>query len=355
MRCPNHDKDSVLASVSIGYCGSCISRNPRLIEKAVVAHRETRTRAGLVPEVPSNGQVVCPDCGNHCKMTEDDTGFCHLREVVDSEVVRKYSDEAPVTWYFDPLPTNCVADWICPVRGRCGFGMNSLAVFYGSCNSDCLFCQNQSYRRMMKLGEPLSSPEQLADKADSRTACICFFGGDPSCNPQHSLKTAQLLLEKGDIAVCYESNGNISGKHLQNIADIVRGSGGTIKIDLKAMTPSLYTALTGVSNTTVIRNFRRLAQIGRDREGEFLVASILLIPGYIGASEVRKLTEFIASLDETIPTALLGFMPHLHMRDLPRTNKKHADIALCVAKDSGLTNVRIGNRALLSNAKYAYD
>jgi pyruvate formate lyase activating enzyme len=208
---------------------------------------------------------------------------------------------------------------------------------------------------MMKLGEPRLTPKQLANVADGRTACICFFGGDPSCNPQHSLKTARLLMKKGDLAVCYESNGNISGKYLRDIAEVVRNSGGTIKVDLKAMSPSLYTALTGVSNTTVVRNFRRLAQIGKDREDEFLVASILLIPGYIGVGEVRKLTEFIASLDETIPTALLGFMPHLHMKDLPRTSRKHADSALHVAKESGLTNVKIGNRALLSNAEYAYD
>jgi len=345
----------MLASTSIGYCGSCISSDSVLMETALAAHKETRTKSGLVPEPPSKGNIVCPDCGNHCEMNEGDIGFCHLREVVDSEVVRKYSDSAPVRWYFDPLPTNCVADWICPVRDKCGIGMKNLAVFYGSCNSDCLFCQNSSYRRMMKLGEPRLTPKQLADIADSRTACVCFFGGDPSCNPQHSQRTAQLLMEEAEVAICYETNGNISGKWIHNIADIVRKTGGTIKIDLKAITPSLYTALTGVSNTTVINNFRKLAQMGKDFQGEFLVASILLIPGYVGAGEVRKLTEFISGLDETIPTALLGFMPHLHMKDLPRTSKKHADLALRIAKDSGLTNVRIGNKALLSNAEYAYD
>ena len=155
--------------------------------------------------------------------------------------------------------------------------------------------------------------------------------------------------------MCYETNGNISSKWLKPIAEVVRESEGTIKFDLKAVTPELYTGLTGVSNKVVLKNFERLAAEGRERDGEFLVASILLIPGYVGVSEVRKLCGFIANSDPTIPTALLGFHPHHVMRDLPRTSREHAKAALQTAKDAGLSNVRVGNVALLSSAKYSFN
>ena len=46
-----------------------------------------------------------------------------------------------LSWYHDPLPTNCVADWVCPAGSEAGFpafsytpgpeyGYNNLAVFY---------------------------------------------------------------------------------------------------------------------------------------------------------------------------------------------------------------------------------
>lgn len=129
-------------------------------------------------------------------------------------------------------------------------------------------------------------------------------------------------------------------------------SRGLIKFDLKALSPELHAALTGVSNASVLRNFRTLAQHGEKREEEFLIASIMLVQGYVGVSEVRRLADFIASCDPTIPTALLGFFPHHMMSDLPCTSRAHANAAVKAAQDAGLTNVRVGNRGLLSSADY---
>ncbi|MHA2042692.1 MAG: hypothetical protein ACW975_12610 [Candidatus Thorarchaeota archaeon] len=142
---------------------------------------------------------------------------------------------------------------------------------------------------------------------------------------------------------------------LTQIADIVTRTGGTIKFDLKAISPRLYTALTGMSNTVVLNNFRFLSEKGLKRDGEFLVASILLVPGYVGISEVQKLSNFIKECDPTIPTAFLGFHPHHAMSDLPRTSRAHAKAAKEAAMDMGLTNVRIGNMGLLSTKEYPYD
>jgi len=323
-------------------------------------HRASRQRDGLVASVSKSGGTVCPECANHCRLNEGETGFCHLRTVAGSQIVEKYPGRAVVSWYFDQLPTNCVADWVCSLTqcngesGAYARYLKNLAVFYGTCSSDCLFCQNISYRGMMARGTPLMTPSELAAVADDRTACVCYFGGDPSCNAWHSVETSKLLRRERDVKICYETNGLISGKWLQQIADIVWESRAPVKFDLKAYSPELYTALTGVSNNSVLRNFRALAQRGRKREEEFLIASILLVPGYIGVSEIGKLAAFIASCDPTVPTALLGFYPHHMMSDLPCTSRAHAEQAVKAAQDAGLTNVRIGNTSLLSSARYNF-
>ncbi|MHA1906304.1 MAG: radical SAM protein [Candidatus Thorarchaeota archaeon] len=358
MKCPNHPER--MAAKTIGYCGECVTFDGSLLSHSNEVHSRLRTKVGLVETVPNEGGLVCPDCGNHCRMSEGDVGFCHNRTVSKSKVKRRYGEAVPVSWYFDPLPTNCVADWVCPVTKsqKLDLGANrlkNLAVFYGACNSDCLFCQNSSYQNMMKSGAPLMTPEELANSADDKTACVCYFGGDPACNPIHSLETSELLYTKWQTRVCYETNGNISGKWLDRIAGIVRESGGTIKFDLKAISPNLYRTLTGVRNNAILKNFRRLAKLGKGRDGEFLVASVLLIPGYIGLREIELLCSFIAINDPTIPTALLGFYPHHHMIDLPRTSRLHARDAFRIARECGLENVRIGNEGLLSSENYNFE
>ncbi|MFX1483852.1 MAG: radical SAM protein [Promethearchaeota archaeon] len=323
-------------------------------------HEKLRLRDGLVSTVPSDGKTVCAECGNHCRMNEGDVGFCNIRIVEEGRVTHRHPGEAIVSWYFDPLPTNCVADWVCSVSEDRDIGLGTqklknLAVFYGSCNLDCLYCQNASYRTMMARCSPLMTARELADVADDRTACVCYFGGDPGCNAEHSLETSKILNESRHVKVCYETNGNISKKWLYKIANVVYSTGGTLKFDLKAINPQIYRALTGVSNKVVIKNFRELAVSKRKREGEFVVASILLVPGYIDIPEVNSICEFIAAADPTIPTALLGFAPHFAMSDLPRTSISHAKTALDVAKDAGLSNVRIGNRGLLGTNSYRFD
>jgi pyruvate formate lyase activating enzyme len=208
---------------------------------------------------------------------------------------------------------------------------------------------------MMARGKPLLTPQELANAADEYTACVCYFGGDPACNPAHSLETSRLLNEKKHVRVCYETNGNISKKWLDSIATIISETGGTFKFDIKAVSPDLYRTLTGISNSAMLRNFKELSALKKEREGEFLVASVLLVPGYVGLSEVRRISQFIAESDATIPTALLGFHPHHAMSDLPRTSRDHAEGALEVAKDEGLTNVRIGNIGLLGINDYIHD
>jgi len=358
MLCPNHLTEKRLVSNSVGYCPECLITDSRLLDQVLNMHRAHRERSGLIPTVPTTGTLVCAECANHCRLNEGEIGFCHSRKATASRIVERFPGKALVYWYFDPLPTNCVAEWVCsltkPENKSCLPYLKNLAVFYGSCSSDCLFCQNISYRDMMARGRPLMTPAELASVADDRTACICYFGGDPSCNAKHSIETGKLLRQERDLKVCYETNGLVSGKWLQQIADMVWESRGPIKFDLKAYTPELYAALTGVSNVSVLKNFRTLAQRGKKREEEFLIASILLVPGYVGVSEVRRLADSIAGCDPTIPTALLGFFPHHMMSDLPCTSRAHANAAVKAAQDAGLTNVRVGNRGLLSSADYLF-
>jgi pyruvate formate lyase activating enzyme len=104
-----------------------------------------------------------------------------------------------------------------------------------------------------------------------------------------------------------------------------------------------------VTNERTLENFARTAaHIPQRREPPLLIASTLLVPGYVDIQEVCRLAAFIASMDPTIPYSLLGFHPHFFMPDLPRTSVRHARECEEAAREAGLVNVHIGNLHLLS-------
>ena len=254
-------------------------------------------------------------------------------------------DRGMLEWHRDPLPTNCVADWVCVGSRRPGF--HNLAVFYESCTLDCLFCQNWHFRRARPERGNFLRADELAAVANERTYCVCFFGGDPASQMPHALAAARLLARRG-VAVCWETAGTCNPKLLDLAVELSLASGGCIKFDLKAFDAALYRALTGGSNQVALENFARAAARIRERpEPPLVVASTLLVPGYVDADEVGRIARFIARLDPGIPYALLGFAPQFAMSDLPPTSVRHAEQAFQEARRAGLQRVRIGNRHLL--------
>jgi len=150
------------------------------------------------------------------------------------------------------------------------------------------------------------------------------------------------------LRICWETNGSMHPALLRQAAELALVSGGCIKFDLKAYNKTLHLALCGVSNKRTPENFRLLAQYAERRPSPpLLVASTLLVPGYVDRQEVSAIAAFIASLNPDIPYALLGFHPQFLMLDLPPTSRRHALECLEAARGEGLHNVRVGNLHLL--------
>jgi pyruvate formate lyase activating enzyme len=135
---------------------------------------------------------------------------------------------------------------------------------------------------------------------------------------------------------------------LKEMVDLSLISGGCIKFDIKAWNDSLHTALCGVSNERTKRNFEWVAgRIKKRPEPPLLIASTLLVPGYIDEEEVREISKWIAILNSDIPYALLAFYPQFFFKDLPVTPRSLALRCKEVAEGEGLRRVRIGNLHLL--------
>jgi len=336
-------------SQALGVCADCLRQGlPAARSRAQAVHAESRAEFGLPTEPPRHaGGIPCSLCANECTLGEGERGYCGLRTVREGRLIHLAGTPSRglLHWYRDPLPTNCVADWVC--EGHKHPGQHNLAVFYASCTANCLFCQNWHFRQLSPETGEIVSADELASAANSRTYCVCYFGGDPATQMPHALAASKRLAARG-VRICWETNGMMHPKLLDAAVQYSLDTGGCIKFDLKAFDDGLHRALTGVSNRRTLDNFSRAARRCAERpEPPLVIASTLLVPGYVEAGEVHKIARYIAALNPQIPYALLAFAPNFYLSDLPCTSTRQAEVAEAAARDAGLMNVRVGNRQLL--------
>jgi pyruvate formate lyase activating enzyme len=340
----------------LGFCLNCIRSHPDVVGPAAdEAHAIVRRDFDLPPVPPRADQGIrCGLCVQDCIIAEGERGYCGLREVEGDKL--RHLGGTPAAglfhWYRDRLPTNCVAEWVC--AGSRQRGKHNLAVFYQTCTFDCLYCQNWHYREVDARHSERLSAAGLAAVANDRTYCVCYFGGDPASQMPHALATSRRLAERG-VVICWETNGSAIPRLMDRAVELSLSTGGCVKFDLKAHDPALHRTLTGATNDHTLENFSRAAARFSERpDPPLVIASTLLVPGYVDDQEVGRIARFIAGLDPRIPYALLAFAPHFALYDLGYTTRRQAEAAEAAARAAGLTRVRIGNRHLLDRGKLHY-
>lgn len=361
--CKVCEQKSTLISRELGLCLECIRNHSQQAKTiALAVHTRLRQMWGLPGESPRDSDgVACNLCTNRCLIGNGRWGYCGLRKNDGGRIHGAGASKGKLSWYFDPLPTNCVGDWVCPGGTGCGYptyayrkgpehGYQNLAVFTHACTFHCLYCQNWHFRNLT-FDTEYRSVADLAGAVSHKTACICYFGGDPSPQLPYLVQASRKAAEANAdriLRICWETNGSMTKPLLEDMADTALQSGGCIKFDLKAWNETLHIALTGVSNRQTIANFAHLAKRIASRPiPPFLIAGTLMVPGYIDALEVVQIAEYIAALNPDIPYSLLAFHPQSHMSDLPPTSRRQADACLKAARKAGLKRVRVGNEQLL--------
>ena len=355
-----------LISSSLGVCLNCIRDNYEKSEPYIAeAHSKVRRRFGLPASPPRTaGGVPCTLCANECLIGEGDRGYCGLRAKSSGIFTSNTSpNEAALHYYLDPQVTNCCAAWFCPAGTGAGYpkyackagpeiGYYNLAIFFYGCNFDCLFCQNDSHKRLQEALRCDVETLVSTTLANKRISCWCFFGGSPEPQLPFAISASRGMLDsKPDdrvLRICFEWNGAGNRLLVDRAAELALRSGGNIKFDLKCSSDSVSKALSGVSNRRSFENFAVLfRKYGKERPGSpLLTATTLLVPGYVDNQEVEKIAIFLADLDKDIPYSLLVFHPDFMMSDLPVT--PYTQVEDCYrAAAKHLKRVNIGNLASL--------
>ncbi|MEO0090204.1 MAG: radical SAM protein [candidate division WOR-3 bacterium] len=342
-KCKLCNKESIIISQKIGYCVNCLRKNFEEIKEVIKEiHKNLRESFSLPEEVPNFEEGrKCGQCVNDCKILENSYGYCGL--IKNERGIKRNEDFGYLDYYYDPLPTNCVASFACNAPK----GYYNLAVFFRHCTFNCLYCQNWHFKLAPKNRYSIS---EMLEKINSRVFCVCYFGGDPTPNIYYIINLSEKILEKQKCRICFETNGSVNLQIFKKIVDIALKSDGIIKVDLKAFSPEVHYTLTGSSNKNTLKNIEYASQFfNKRKEPPLLVVSVLLVPGYVDKCEIEEIVKFLSKLNWEIPISFLAYYPMFYLNDLPKTSKTHAEIAKKIALDYGLKIVNIGNIHLLSN------
>jgi pyruvate formate lyase activating enzyme len=218
-------------------------------------------------------------------------------------------------------------------------------VFTAGCNFKCLHCHSWTASQYPDNGyshvsyrEPRELAEECVHWLESFPAKvigadrISFSGGEPTlCLPYVENVVSEARKVRPDIKVNFDTNGYMTQKSLETVLSFAT----SITYDLKAYREEVHRALTGVSSEPILRNAEHIGRHARDRLWEF---RIVVIPE-ITEDEIKPLTDFVASIDPTLPVCFIAFRPNFVLENHPGTKKRILQKCVAIAKDCGLENV----------------
>ncbi|HZJ68902.1 MAG TPA: radical SAM protein, partial [Candidatus Eisenbacteria bacterium] len=177
-------------------------------------------------------KITCDLCPHHCKLSENQVGFCGARKAVDGRIISlNYGKLTSLA--MDPIEKKPLS-YYKP-------GSQILSVGSFGCNMHCPFCQNYSIAKgkIDDIYLRTLSPQELIDLAISKknkgNIGIAFTYNEPLIAFEFILDTAKIA-EKEDLDIVIVTNGQIEETYLKKLLPYV----SAWNIDLKCFTESGY-------------------------------------------------------------------------------------------------------------------
>ena len=182
--------------------------------------------------------------------------------------------------------------------GTDGGGVSTLVAFWG-CPLHCRYCLND-YCHDPKTPYREIEPKELAQKLmvdeiyyRMSGGGIVFGGGEPLLNAEYIQAVVELIPD--DIPIRVETSLNVPWKNVEPLCGLV----DDWIIDIKDLNPEIYAGYTGMDNSAVKENCKKLVRQYRMQGSdpkEHILFRVPLIPGFNTEKDVGKSVAELADL-----------------------------------------------------------
>ena len=272
-------------------------------------------------------KIHCQLCPHHCRISPGNVGFCGVRKNEGGTLICLNYGHA-VAANADPIEKKPLFHFL-P-------GTDAYSIATVGCNMRCDHCQNYhiSQVRGNVRGERLE-PSEVVDRA-GKTGCstIAYTYTEPTIFYEYARDTARLGEEEG-LANVFVTNGYIEEEPLRDISPVLDAA----NVDLKSFSDDFYREVAGASLEPVLRTIRLMVELDI-----WVEVTTLFIPGLNDSEdEMRKIAEFIAEVDPSIPWHISRFRPAHNMTDRAPTPVEKMRKAKEIGEEEGLRFIYHGN------------
>jgi pyruvate formate lyase activating enzyme len=282
----------------------------------------------LYEKLESN-RVRCFSCGHCCPIPDGQPGVCKVRYNRGGTLY--------VPWGYT-AGTQCD-----PIEKKPFFHAypGALAYSFGmlGCDLHCGYCQNwvtsQALRDPKAVAAPVAvSPELLVrDAVEQGAKVLVSTYNEPLITSEWAVSVFKEAKAAG-LLTGFVSNGNGTPQVLEYLRPFI----DLYKVDLKSFDDRHYHELGGRIGP-ILDSIRRIY-----RMGWWLEIVTLLIPDFNDSGdELRRLTEFIASVSPEIPWHVTAFHADYKMSDQRNTSPEDLLRAVAIGRESGLRYIYAGN------------
>src|SRR5215210_1482902 len=296
---------------------------------AEVLQARTVEAAPALVEAISRNRLRCYGCGHECPIPEGAAGVCKVRF--------NRGGTLQVPWGY-------VGGVQCdPVEKKPFFHARpgALAFSFGmlGCDLHCSYCQNwvtsQALRDPHAVAAPMDvQPGQLAAEAVQLGARVVVSTyNEPLITSEWAVAVFKEARAAG-LMTGFVSNGNGT----PGVLEYLRPHIDVYKVDLKSFDDRHYRELGGRLQP-ILDTIRQLHAMD-----VWIELVTLLIPGFNdNEDELKRMTEFIASVSVDIPWHVTAFHADYKMTDAPNTTSKILRRAAELGTAAGLRYVYAGN------------
>ncbi|MFA6088846.1 MAG: AmmeMemoRadiSam system radical SAM enzyme [Candidatus Woesearchaeota archaeon] len=273
-----------------------------------------------------DNKIECNLCAHNCIIKDGKRGICGVREnrnkelysLVYGKIVAKNVDPIEKKPFYHFMP-----------------GTNTYSIGTVGCNFKCHNCQNFDISQTKEIvGIDMTKEEVVQDAINHACSSIAYTYNEPTVFYEFMFDCAKLAKEKG-ISNVMVTNGYMSKEAIKRIAPYI----DAVNIDLKFFKDKSYKEIASAKLQPVLDAIKLFYDLGIHIE-----ITTLIIPEVNDTTgELKKIAEFIKSIDSEIPWHVSAFHPMHKMLDKEQTPIKILENAFKVGKKAGLSYVYVGN------------